>query len=389
MTNKMKGLLISVLAACSLTSCRTMSQPPVTTAVPSPAPSLRERACDDEALTSHSALLVLAPHPDDEALAFSGLIDAYLRQQKPVQVIVVTDGDAYCEACRFWKSSTVKGPTCIAEELSNFATPEIDSFAEVRRTESAAAANILGLPPPRFLGYPDTGLGAAWKKFGEGRTADPLRRSDFSKCESCENCSGGYGEGPQTDLTAHTLVSALRDAIAAAPQGALLATSHWLDGHQDHAALGSFVRRLNEERSSPHPVAYAVIHAQTPKDTPHSDCWYPGPRSPLCPCMDEKQALADPGWIDRMASHRFLPTSPASLPDDAQYGEEKRLCLPERLYLGDDAIKLRAVRSYASQLGRLARQGSHPAALDGILDCSGYLISFVRRTEAFVLEQPR
>jgi hypothetical protein len=105
---------------------------------------------------------------------------------------------------------------------------------------------------------------------------------------------------------------------------------------------------------------------------------------------DEAKALADAGWIDRMASERFRPTSPASLPDDADYGAEKQFCLPERLYLGDDAVKLKAVRSYASQLGRLARNGSHPAALDGIMDCNGYLMSFVRRTEAFVLvEQPR
>ena len=105
---------------------------------------------------------------------------------------------------------------------------------------------------------------------------------------------------------------------------------------------------------------------------------------------DEARALADAGWIARLEGHRFRPTSPASLPDDADYGEEKQFCLPERLYLGDDAVKLKAVRAYASQLGRLGRNGSHPAALDGIMDCNGYLMSFVRRTEAFVLvEQPR
>jgi LmbE family N-acetylglucosaminyl deacetylase len=346
--------------------------------------------CANEALTAYPALLVLAPHPDDEALGFTGLIDAYLQAGKPVSVVVVTDGDAYCEACRLWKSSSIAGPTCTAEELSNFATPEIDSFAEIRRAESASAAAIVGLSAPRFLGYPDTGLGAAWKNFGERKTADVLRRSDFSRCASCETCSGGYGEGPQTNLTAETLMTSLRELIAAAPDGALIATTHWLDGHADHAGLGHFVRRLNGEHASPHPVAYAVIHANTPKNTAHSDCWYPTPAAPECPCFaEETKALADPAWVDRVASHRFRPASPAALPDDASYGRETQLCLPERLYLGDDAVKLRAVRSYASQLGRLARAGSHPAGLDGIMDCNGYLMSFVRRTEAFVVEQPR
>jgi LmbE family N-acetylglucosaminyl deacetylase len=344
-------------------------------------------SCDNGLLGGYPALLVLAPHPDDETLGFAGLIDAYLRAGKPVSVVVVTDGDAYCEACRFWKSSSVAGPMCSAEELSNFATPEIDSFAEVRRSESAAAAGILGLPPPRFLGYPDTGLGAAWRNLEQGKTTEPLPRSDFSGCASCATC--GYGAGPRTALTAETLTASLRELIAEAPAGALIATTHWLDGHPDHAALGKFVRRLNEEDASrhavAHAVAYAVIHAYT-KNTANADCWYPAPAAPVCPCMDdEAKALADPGWIARSAGQRLRPSLPASLPHDADYGEETQFCLPDRLYAGDDAVKLRAVRAYASQLGRVARRGSHPAALEGIIDCSGYLTSFVRRTETFVL----
>jgi LmbE family N-acetylglucosaminyl deacetylase len=341
--------------------------------------------CDNEVLTAYPALLVIAPHPDDETLGFTGLIDAYSHAGKPVSVVVVTDGDAYCEACRFWKSSSVAGPMCTAEELSNFATTEVDSFAEIRRSESAAAAGILGLSPPRFLGYPDTGLAAAWRNAGQGKPAEPLRRSDFSGCTSCETC--GYGEGPRTTLTADTLTASLRELIAAAPDGALIATTHQLDGHPDHAALGNFVRRLNDEQTSPHAIAYAVIHAFT-KNTANADCWYPAPAAPDCPCMNEEaRALADPGWVARSASHRFRPDLRATLPDDADYGDAKHFCLPERLYAGDDAAKLRAVRAYASQRGYLARNGSNPAALDGIIDCNGYLTSFVRRTEAFVLEE--
>ncbi len=339
------------------------------------------RGCDNEQLTAHPALLILAPHPDDETLGFAGLIDAYLQAGKPVSVVVVTEGDAYCEACRFWKNSTVTGPTCSAEELS--------AFGALRRTESTAAASVLGFSPPRFLGYPDTGLGAAWTNLDQGKTTEPLHRSDFSACADCKTCAG-YGKGPQTALTAETLMASLREIIAAAPDGALIATTHWLDGHPDHAALGSFVRRLNGESASPHAVAYAVIHAHTPKTAAQADCWYPAPGAPDCPCFDdEAKALADAGWISRTESQRFRPTSLATLPDDADYGEAKQFCLPERLYRGDDALKLRAVRSYASQLGRVARNGSHPSALDGIIDCSGYIVSFVRRTEVFVLVEPR
>jgi LmbE family N-acetylglucosaminyl deacetylase len=276
---------------------------------------------------------------------------------------------------------------CNAEELSNFATPEIDSFAEIRRGESEAAAKIIGLPPPRFLGYPDAGVGAAWRNLAEGKAAEPLRRSDFSRCTSCDAC--GYGEGPRTTLSAATLTATLHALIAAAPHGALIATTHWLDGHPDHAALGNLVRRANDEQSPPHAVAYAVIHAHT-KNTANADCWYPAPAAPDCPCMnDQAKALADPGWVARSADQRFRPSWPATLPSDAGYGEARQFCLPERLYLGEGAVKLRAIRAYRSQIGRLARLGSsHPAATDGIIDCSGYLTTFVRRTEAFVLVAP-
>lgn len=75
------------------------------------------------------------------------------------------------------------------------------------------------------------------------------------------------------------------------------------------------------------------------------------------------------------------------LPDDADYGEETQFCLPEEMYQGESATKLAAVRSSASQLGFLARTGDVPPHLGGIIDCNGYLISFVRRTEAFVLTE--
>jgi len=355
-----KRLVAAMILSAAVLSCRSTTP-----------------SCDNDSLTAYPALLVLAPHPDDETLGFAGLIDAYRSAGKPVSVVVVTDGDAYCEACQFWKNSTFGGPTCSAEDLS--------AFAEIRHAESTAAMNILGLPAPRFLGYPDTGLAATWRNLSEGKPVEPVRRSDFSACTSCD-CSRGYGGGPQTTLTADTLMSSLRELIAAAPDGALIATTHWLDGHGDHAGLGNFVRRLSDK----HPVAYAVIHAHTPKNTAHSDCWYPTPDAPVCPCFnDEAKALADAGWISRIGSHRFHPSSPAALPDDADYGEEKQLCLREPLYRGNDAMKLRAVSSYKSQLGRLARSGSHPAALDGIMDCNGYLMSFVRRTEAFVLMEPK
>jgi LmbE family N-acetylglucosaminyl deacetylase len=347
-----------------------------------------EPTCDDAELTAYDALLVLAPHPDDETLGFAGLRSAFHAQGKPVDTVVVTDGDAYCEACSLWKSLSTRGATCGVEDLSNLATPEVDSFAEVRRAESAAAAEILGLPAPELLGYPDTGLAAAWTNARRGRPGERLRRSDFSACLDCATCAGGYGEGPETDLTAATLMETLAARLAATSPRALVATTHWLDGHGDHSALGNFVKTLNDALDEPRPVAYAVIHAHTPKETPHPDCWYPAPAAPVCPCMEESCAVADPGRVAALQRLRLRPEWPAALPDDAPYGEEKQVCLPEEIYRGAGATKLLAVEAYPSQLGSLAREGTMPAHLDAMMDCNGYLVSFVRRTEAFVLPEP-
>jgi LmbE family N-acetylglucosaminyl deacetylase len=358
--------------ACAIPEVTTLNEP-------DPPP------CDNERLTSYEGLLVITPHPDDEVLGFAGLIDAYLSLGRPVEVIVTTDGDAYCDACRFWKSGSVTGPTCDGLELSNLTTEAVDSFAEVRRAESAAAISIVGAPPPTFLGYPDTGLAASWANWQADEPDKKLRRSDFSACESCETCSGGYGEGPETDLTAAGLVETLGRRIADTTEGTLLATTHWLDGHGDHAALGEFVRLINQRLGSVRPIAFGVIHAHTPKQTPHSDCWYPGPQALLCPCADQTCASADPQWLASLRYHRFRPEWPATLPDDADYGDEVQLCLSERMYRGADPVKQRAIESYASQLGFAARSGSLAPGLGGLIDCNGYLISFVRRTEAFVL----
>jgi hypothetical protein len=177
-----------------------------------PAPS-EPVSCNNSELTDYDGLLILAPHPDDEVLGFSGLAGQFILQGKPVRTVVVTDGDAYCEACTLWTTGSTDGATCDAPTLSNLKTPEADSLAETRRLESTAAAAALGRPAPEFLTYPDTGLGAAWLNKEAGDTGKLLRRSDFSQCVSCGECGSGYGAGPETALSADTLVESLDELI--------------------------------------------------------------------------------------------------------------------------------------------------------------------------------
>lgn len=76
-------------------------------------------------------VMIFAPHPDDEALATSGVIYQARQAGKTVKVVVATNGD--CES-----------PT----------------IGHVREQETVAAMGLLGLAPSDviFLGYPDCGL---------------------------------------------------------------------------------------------------------------------------------------------------------------------------------------------------------------------------------------
>jgi LmbE family N-acetylglucosaminyl deacetylase len=99
---------------------------------------LRLRARPVPALSPGSVLLVVAPHPDDESLGCGRLIAAYGESSVTVHLAWLTDGDA--------------------------SHSDIDpvELARRRRTEAAAAADVLGVPPARRhqFGAPDGDLPA-------------------------------------------------------------------------------------------------------------------------------------------------------------------------------------------------------------------------------------
>lgn len=100
-------------------------------------------ALDDEGC---SALVLVAPHPDDEILGVGGWASALAASGIPVTILSVTDGGA----------SHPGSPTLTPSEL-----------AARRRTESDRAAGHLGLPTPTRLGLPDGGVAAHESQLAE------------------------------------------------------------------------------------------------------------------------------------------------------------------------------------------------------------------------------
>lgn len=387
-------IFITALAALAITACATRTEPVDYAAL---AASLDVAACANETLTDFDELLLIVPHPDDEILGFAGLTDAFVRAGKPVKTMIVTDGDAYCTACTLWATGSTQGPPCNARQLSNFSTPAVDSLAEARRLESIEAARRIGAPEPEFLGYPDTGIAFARAFRDAGQPETPLARSDFSACTSCGDCGTGIAEGPLTDLSADsltqtleaTLESTLESTMGAAGQRTLVATTHPLDGHPDHAALADFVLSANEGLEKPHTLAFAVIHAHTAKDQAFPDCWYPSPTAAACPCTDEPAYAQDPQLLQERRELRRRPDLPQQLPDDVDYGAPLQLCLGGAISEPDGGRKADAINAFQTQLGTTSLEpGVLPGSLVGIMDCSGYLASFGRQTEVFVLVPP-
>jgi len=107
--------------------------------------TLADRKLDD--FTSHDRVLIIAPHPDDEAIGCAGVIQQAKNAGASVKVMYLTNGD--CNQLAFM----------VYEKRLTFRKGEFIHMGEVRRLEAIKAMEFLGLDKKDliFLGYPDFG----------------------------------------------------------------------------------------------------------------------------------------------------------------------------------------------------------------------------------------
>jgi LmbE family N-acetylglucosaminyl deacetylase len=98
--------------------------------------------------TSDSRLMLIAPHPDDEALACSIILQRAVRAGAAIHVLYATDGDD-----NPW-------PQRVLERKWQLDTTDRKRWGKLRRAEALTALHILGVNPSdaRFLALPDQGL---------------------------------------------------------------------------------------------------------------------------------------------------------------------------------------------------------------------------------------
>jgi LmbE family N-acetylglucosaminyl deacetylase len=92
--------------------------------------------------------MLIAPHPDDEALACSVILQQAVRAGAAIRIVYVTDGDN-----NPW-------PQRVIERRWRLSAADRKRWGKLRRAEALAALRILDIHPAdvRFLGLPDQGL---------------------------------------------------------------------------------------------------------------------------------------------------------------------------------------------------------------------------------------
>ena len=207
-----------------------------------------------EPITAGDKLLILAPHPDDEAIACAGVIQQALKVGAKVKVVYLTNGDNNELAF------------IIYEKRLTFKRSEFLHMGQVRKQEAVEAMKLLGLKGTDliFLGYPDFGLFTIFSEYWNTRTPFTSMLTHVSAVPYKENPSFG---------SAYAGESVLNDIknilITYAPNKIFV--SHPADANADHRAVYLFLQTALEELK---------VKSYQPKVYPylvHSSAW-PLPR---------------------------------------------------------------------------------------------------------------
>jgi len=112
----------------------------------------------DVIFSSDDRILILAPHPDDEVLGCSGIIQQAVKMHLPVHVLFLTYGDANEWSFMMYRDRPV------------LSSRGAINMGLVRHEEALKADALLGLSKDNitFLGYPDFGTLNIWYKYWNG-----------------------------------------------------------------------------------------------------------------------------------------------------------------------------------------------------------------------------
>ena len=192
-------------------------------------------------ITSATSLLVVSPHPDDEALCCSGVIQRVLHAGGRVSIVWLTSGDG-------------SELDLLVVEKSLFLRPsKLRDLAQRRMRESRDAASVLGVPPERlfFLGYPDRGILQLITDY----YITPYR-SKFTAATAVpypDAVSPGHAyTGLNLEHDFESVLDRVHPTLVLAPSPR--------DSHPDHRATGVLTIRAMARRNELSKVRYWIVH---------------------------------------------------------------------------------------------------------------------------------
>ncbi|MDD3087717.1 MAG: PIG-L family deacetylase [Candidatus Omnitrophica bacterium] len=216
--------------------------------------SVRLSAQDFQQLDSFKdgeRVLILAPHPDDEAIACAGVIQEAILKGAKVKIVYLTNGEHNQFAFIVYKKRIVLKKN------------EFIALGQLRRKESIEAMQLLGLKEDDliFLGYPDFGTFSMFTRFWN---TDKPFRSLLTRISHVP-----YADSPsfKAPYLGENILKDLKKVILAYRPDKIF-VSHSADVNVDHKSLYLFLQialaQLKEEIAYPKIYPYLVHHSGWP-----------------------------------------------------------------------------------------------------------------------------
>lgn len=196
-------------------------------------------------LTSQDRILIFAPHPDDEIIGCSGVIQEAVKKNAAVEVVLLTNGDSNEFAFIAF------------EKRLTFKREEFLHMGEVRRRETILALHFLGVPEKNVitLGYPDFGTADILTRYWDDKAPflSLLTRVRKVPYDSALSFGAPY--------TGNSILRDMRRVIADFKPTRVFVT-HPVDVNSDHRALYVFLRialwDLQGKIESPQVIPYLI-----------------------------------------------------------------------------------------------------------------------------------
>jgi len=197
-----------------------------------------------EPFKQNERVLILAPHPDDEAIGCAGVIQQALKAGAKVKVIYLTNGDHNELAF------------IVYEKRITIRQSEFVHMGQVRRQEAIKAMKFLGLSEDDlvFLGYPDFGTFAIFCRYWQNKKPFRDKLTRISSVPYKDNPS--FGAPYQGTSILSDLVKQILDY-----KPNKIFVSHPADVNGDHKALYLFLQvALSDlEGKIPRPKVYPYL----------------------------------------------------------------------------------------------------------------------------------